>query len=112
MTTTHSGNSIMPERVLVVFSNSHDTNFALWHFFKCQNALWLLQNIHDAKFRAVAVLILPQRVLIVFSLIERFPFLSVTHVPAKNYVMAFMMAQLGDETCHRFINIFMKVCWL
>jgi hypothetical protein len=56
----------MPERVLVVFSNSHDTDFALRHFLTCQNALWLLQNIHDPKFRIVAVLILPQRVLLVF----------------------------------------------
>jgi hypothetical protein len=66
MTTTLSGNSIMPERVPVVFSNSHDMNFASWHFFTCQNALWLLQNIHDAKFHVVAVLILPQHVLVVF----------------------------------------------
>jgi hypothetical protein len=66
MTAMHSGSSIMPERVLVVFSNSNDTNFALWHFFTCQNALWLLQNIHDAKFRVVAVWILQQRVLVVF----------------------------------------------
>jgi hypothetical protein len=63
---TRSGNSIMPERVLVVFSKSHNTNFASWHFLTCQNALWLLQNIHDAKFRVMAVLILPQRVLVVF----------------------------------------------
>jgi hypothetical protein len=74
----------MPERVPVVFSNSHDANFASWHFLTCQNALGLLQNIHDAKFRVVAVLILPQRVLVVFfSLIERFSSLSVTHILTK-----------------------------
>jgi hypothetical protein len=56
----------MPELVPVVFSNSHGANFASWHLFARQNALWLLQNIHDAKFRVVAVLILPQRVLVVF----------------------------------------------
>jgi hypothetical protein len=61
-----SGDSVLPERVAVVFSNSHDTNFASWQFFTCQNALWLIQNIHDAKFRVVAVLLLPQRVLVVF----------------------------------------------
>jgi hypothetical protein len=65
-TTTRSGNSIMPERVPVIFSNSHNMNFTSWHFVTCQNALWLLQNIHEAKFRVVAVLILPQRVLVVF----------------------------------------------
>jgi hypothetical protein len=43
-------------------------------------ALWLLQNIHDAKFRVVDDSILQQRVLVVFfSLIERFPSLSVTY---------------------------------
>jgi hypothetical protein len=50
----------------VAFFNSHNANFASWQIFTCQNALWLLQNVHNAKFRVVAVLLLPQRVLIVF----------------------------------------------
>jgi hypothetical protein len=60
---------MLPERVAVVVivsSNSHDANFASWQFFTCQNALWLLQNVHDKKFRVVAVSRLPQRVLAVF----------------------------------------------
>jgi hypothetical protein len=67
-TTTRSGNSMLPERVaivIIIFSKSHDVNFASWQFFTCQNALWLLQNVHDAKFQVVAVSRLPQRVLAV-----------------------------------------------
>jgi hypothetical protein len=64
---------MLPERVAVVFSNSHDENFALWHFFTCQNALWLLQNIHDVKFRVVAVSLLPHRVLVFFRSLSVFP---------------------------------------
>jgi hypothetical protein len=72
MTTMRSGNAMLPERVAViavVFSNSLDANFASWQFFTYQNALWLLQNVHDPKFRVVAVSRLPQRVLVLFSLI-------------------------------------------
>jgi hypothetical protein len=57
---------MLPERVAVVFSNSHDANFTSWQFFTYQNALWLLQNVRDPKFRVVAVLRLPQCVLVVF----------------------------------------------
>jgi hypothetical protein len=57
---------MLPERDEVVFSNSHDANFASWHFSTSQNALWLLQNIHDTKFRVAAVSLLPQRVAVVF----------------------------------------------
>jgi hypothetical protein len=57
---------MLPERVVVVFYDSLDANFASWQFFTSQNALWLLQNVHDAKFRVVAVSLLPQRVLVVF----------------------------------------------
>jgi hypothetical protein len=57
---------MLPERVAVVFSNSHDANFASLQFFTYQNALWLLQNVHHSKFRVVAVSRLPQRVLVVF----------------------------------------------
>jgi hypothetical protein len=70
---TRSGNSVLPERDAIVFSKSHDANFASWHFFTCQNALWLLQNIYDAKFRVMAVSLLPQRVLVVFSSLSVFP---------------------------------------
>jgi hypothetical protein len=65
-TTTRLEIKIWPERVAVVFCNSHDANFASWQFFACQNALWLLQNVHDAKFRVVAVSHFPQRALAVF----------------------------------------------
>jgi hypothetical protein len=46
-TASRSGNLLLPERVAVVLSNSHNANFASWQFFTCQNALWLLQNVHD-----------------------------------------------------------------
>jgi hypothetical protein len=72
---------MLPERVAVVFSNSHDANFASWQFFTYQNALWLLQNVHDTKFQVVDVSRLPQRVVVVLSLIERFRTLSVTNIP-------------------------------
>jgi hypothetical protein len=85
-----SGNSMLPERVAVVFSNSHDANFASWQFFTCQNALWMLQNIHDAKFRVVDVSLLPHRVLVFFSLIERFPSVSVTYILVYIYIYIYI----------------------
>src|SRR5215510_7071550 len=66
-TTSRSGYSMITERVAVVFSHSHDADFASWHLCTCQNALWLLQNIHHAKFRVVAVFIFPERVVVFFS---------------------------------------------
>jgi hypothetical protein len=48
MTTTRSGNAMLPEHIAVVFSNSHDANFALWQFFTYQNALWLFRVCHNA----------------------------------------------------------------
>jgi hypothetical protein len=44
-----------------------------------QNVLWQYKISHDTKFRVVALLILQQRVLMFFSLTERFPSLSVTY---------------------------------
>jgi hypothetical protein len=55
----------MSERGVVIFFNSHDTNFTSWHFFKCQNALWLFKSSHNVKFRVVAVSLKPQRILVV-----------------------------------------------
>jgi hypothetical protein len=65
----------MSQRVVVVFSNSHDTNFASWHFFTCHNALWLFETSHNALwlFRYCH-----NAFWSFFSLIERFPCLSVT----------------------------------
>jgi len=51
---------------VVVFSDGHDAKFALWHSYTCQNALWLLHNSHDAKFRYAAVCVFPERVVVVF----------------------------------------------
>jgi hypothetical protein len=72
-----SGNSIMPQRVVVVFSNSHDTNFPSWHFFTCHNALWLFKTSHNALwlFRYCH-----NAFWSFFPLIERFPCLSVTYI--------------------------------
>jgi hypothetical protein len=53
----------MPERVVVIFFNSHDTNLASWHFLKCQDALWLFKNRTE---RVVAVSLKPKRVLVDF----------------------------------------------
>jgi hypothetical protein len=53
----------MPERDVVIFFNSHDTNFASWHVLKCQNALWLFKNRPEV---AVPVSLKPQRVLVDF----------------------------------------------
>jgi hypothetical protein len=47
-------------------------DFASWQFFTPQNTFWLLQFVHNAKLRVVAVSRLPQRVLAVLLLIERF----------------------------------------
>jgi hypothetical protein len=57
----------MPQRVVVISFNSHDTTFASWHIFTCHNALWLFKNSHNTKFRDVAVSVMPQRVVVIFS---------------------------------------------
>ena len=71
----------MPQRVVVVFSahwafsifelnipfNIHDTTFASWHIFKCHNALWSFENSHNTTFRVMAVSLMPQRAVVVFS---------------------------------------------
>jgi hypothetical protein len=56
----------MPEHVVVLFFNSHNTNSASWHFLKCQNTLWLFKSSQDAKFIVAAVSLKPQSVLVVF----------------------------------------------
>jgi hypothetical protein len=61
----------MPERVVVISFNSHDTNFSSRHFLKYQNALWPFKSSHNAKL-LVAVSLKPQRVQVVFSLTESF----------------------------------------
>jgi hypothetical protein len=77
---------IWPERVAVVSTNGQDANFASWQFFTCQNALWLLQNVHDAKFRVVAVLRLPQCVLAVFVAHWAFSNLSCNIFQVEDYL--------------------------
>ena len=52
---------------MVISFNSHDTTFASWHIFTCHNTLRLFKNIHNMKFRVVAVSLMPQRVVVVFS---------------------------------------------
>jgi hypothetical protein len=85
MTMMRSGNSVLPECIAVVFSNSQDANFTPWHFFTRQNALWLLQNIHDAKFRVVTFAIATTCSGCFFSLIERFPSLSITYTQQDSF---------------------------
>ena len=41
--------------------------YASWHIFKCHNALWLFENSHNTTFRVMAVSLMPQRVVVVFS---------------------------------------------
>jgi hypothetical protein len=53
--------------VVVIAFKSHDTIFASWHIFICHNALWLFKNSHNTKFRVVAVSLMPQRFVVVFS---------------------------------------------
>jgi hypothetical protein len=78
----------MPQRVVVVCSNSHDTNFAAWHFFTCHNALWLFRYCNNAfwSFKTSHNALWLFRYChnafwSFFPLIERFPCLSVTHIP-------------------------------
>jgi hypothetical protein len=53
--------------IVVISFNSHDTAFASWHIFTCHNVLRLFKNSHNTKFRVVAVSLMPQRVVVVFS---------------------------------------------
>jgi len=55
------------ELVVSISFNNHDTNFASWHIFPCHNALWLFKNSHNTQFRVVAVYLMPQSVVVVFS---------------------------------------------
>jgi hypothetical protein len=56
----------MPQRVVVISFNSHDTTFASWRIFTYHYALRLFKNSHNMKFRVVAVSVMPQRVVVVF----------------------------------------------
>ena len=51
------------EIVVVISFNNHNTAFASWHIFICHNEL----GCHNTKFRVVAVSLMPQRVVVVFS---------------------------------------------
>ena len=66
------------ELVVVISFNSHNTTFASWHIFTCHNALQLLKNSHNTKFRVVAVSLMPQHVVVFFPLNESFRSLSLT----------------------------------
>ena len=58
---------IKSKLVVVISFNSHNTTFASWHIFTCRNALQLFKNSHNTKFRVVAVSLMPQCVVVVFS---------------------------------------------
>jgi hypothetical protein len=81
----------MPQRVVVVFCNSHDTNFASWHFFTCHNALWLFKTSHNALwlFRYCH-----NAFWSFFLLIPRFPCLSVTYTTSTKNPVMFLHTQL------------------
>ena len=55
------------ELIVVISFNSHNTTFASWHIFTCHNVLRLFKNSHKTKFRVVAVSLMSQRVVVVFS---------------------------------------------
>jgi len=55
------------EIVVVITFNNHDTTSTSLHIFTCHNALRLFKNSHNTKFRVVAVSVMPQHVLVVFS---------------------------------------------
>ena len=55
------------ELTVVISFDGHDMTFASWHIFTCHDALRLFKNGHDTKFRDVAVSLMPQRVVVVFS---------------------------------------------
>jgi len=70
----------MKSELVVVIS----TTFASWHIFTRHNALWLFKNSHNPQFRAVAVSLMPQRVVVFFPLSELFRSLSLTSI--YNYI--------------------------
>ena len=72
---TPSGIFMKSELVVVI-----STTFASWHIFTRHNALWLFKNSHHPQFRAVAVSLMPQRVVVFFPLSELFRSLSSTHI--------------------------------
>ena len=72
------------ELVVVISFDSHNTTFASWHIFTCHNALRLFKNSHNTKFRVVAVSVMPQRVVVVFSSHERFRSLGLAYTQFTN----------------------------
>ena len=57
----------MKSELVVISYNSHDTTFVSWHIFTCHNALWLFKNSHNTQFHIVAVPLMPERVVVIFS---------------------------------------------
>ena len=58
---------IFYEQITKLINSSFKRHFALWLFLSCHNALWLFKNSHNTQFRVVAVSLMPQRVVVVFS---------------------------------------------
>jgi hypothetical protein len=78
MTMIRSGNSIMPEHVLVVFSNSHDTIFASWQFFT-EHIVVVTKHPRRGISCRGRFDIATTRSGCFFPLTERFPSLSLTY---------------------------------
>ena len=60
-------NAFLINKLLNLLNISFKRHFALWQFLSCHNALWLFNNSHNKQFRVVAVSLMPQRVVVVFS---------------------------------------------
>jgi hypothetical protein len=67
MTTTTCGIFMNLERVVVISFNSHDMTFTPWHIFTTHKALWLLKNSLNTKVHTVAVSVMPECVVVLFS---------------------------------------------
>ena len=114
----------MPQRHVVVFSahwafsifelnipfKSHDTTFASWHIFKCHNALWLFENSHNTTFRVMAVSLMPQRVVVVFSahwafsIFERNIYTGCNRRNGPNFGRVFLRSNYTDITQNTYIQ--------
>ena len=70
----------------------------MWLFLSGHNALWLFRNRHNTQFRVVAVSIMPQRVVLVFSaqwafsIFERNIYI-ITQVKLLYYILTYSMVQ-------------------
>jgi len=53
--------------IVVISFHSHDATLASWHIFTCHNTLWLFKNSHNLTVCVVAVSLMPERVMVVFS---------------------------------------------